>query len=79
MEQQQVVKRRSMFRKHLLKAKAQGKDEEIRIQDATRTGTVQAEEARAGNANEGTGNQAPTTGGRARARAQSEENSIREQ
>ena len=36
------------------------------------------EEARAGNANEGTGNQAPTIGGRARARAQSEENSIRE-
>ena len=31
----------------------------------TRTATVPAEEARAGNANEGTGNQASTAGGRA--------------
>ena len=50
------------------KAKAQGKDEEIRYrirnQDAIGTGTVRAKEARAANANEGTGNQAPTTGGR---------------
>ena len=53
----------------LSKAKARRKDEEIRYrirsQDATGTCTVRAEETRAGNANEGTGNQAPTTGGRA--------------
>ena len=49
------------------KAKARGKDEGYRIrnQDAIMTGTVRVEEARAGNANEGTGNQALTTGGRA--------------
>ena len=46
-----------------------GKDEEIRYrirnQDATGTGTVRAEEARAINADEGNGNQASTAGGRA--------------
>ena len=49
-----------------------------RNQIETRTGTVWAEEAGAGNANVGTGNQASTNGGRAWARAQTEENSIRE-
>ena len=33
--------------------------------DAIGTGTVRAKEDRAGNANDGTGNQAPITGGRA--------------
>ena len=63
-------------------AKARGKDEEIRYriqsQDATGTGTVRTEEISDVNANEGTGNQASSTGGRAWARALIEENSIRE-
>ena len=50
----------------------------VEFETKTRTSTVRAEEARDGNANEGIGNQVATTGGRAQARAQSEENSIRE-
>ena len=52
---------------------------DVEFKTKMRLGMVRAEQARAGNANKGTGNQATTTGGRARARAQSEENSIREQ
>ena len=51
------------------KAKTRRKDEEIRYpirnQDETRTSMFEAEEARAGNAFEGTRNQASTAGGRA--------------
>ena len=50
------------------------KQRRVKNEDATKTGTVRSEEARAGNANEGTGNQASTAGGR----AQCEENNLRE-
>ena len=79
---QQVAKRRRIFRKHLQQSKGARKGRRNSMLNsnryATGAGMVWAEEARARNANEGTGNQASTTGGGAWARAQNEENRIRE-